>query len=137
MPPDATQIEAKSDPDATKAGPKIRLLTLADLDKRTTAAKRARDLIRSVHVDLGGLDRLATGEKQVVQRAVLLGVMAEDIESRWLMGEAVDPVTLATLANAQRRLFESLGMARRPREVTPSVADYVAHVADTDEETLA
>jgi hypothetical protein len=84
----------------------VRLLTLADLDKRTTAAKRARDLIRKVHGDLGGTEHLATGEKQVVQRAVLLGVMAEDIGSRWLLGEAVDPTVLATIANAQRRLLD-------------------------------
>ena len=129
MPPDATQVDVRSDPDAPKPGPKVRLLTLADLDKRTTAAKRARDLINSVTADLGGVDNLGVGERQVIQRAVLLGVMAEDIESRWLLGEAVDPVILATISNAQRRLLETVGLKRVPRNVTPTVAEYVAHAA--------
>jgi hypothetical protein len=116
MPPDAAPID----------GTKVRLLTLADLDRRTTAARRARELIEAVHGDLGGTDRLATGERQIVQRAVILGVMAEDVESRWLMGEAVDPTILATMANAQRRLFETVGLKRVPRDVTPSLSEYLA-----------
>lgn len=128
MPADAAPIEAKSDPDAPKSGAKVRLLTLADLDRRTSSAKRAHDLIDAIHGDLGGLDRLATGERQIVQRSALIGAMAEDIEARWLLGEAVDPTVLCTLANAQRRLFETLGLSRRPMEVTPSVGAYLDHI---------
>ena len=65
----------------------------------------------------------------------MIGTMAEDIEARWLLGEPVDATVLCTLANAQRRLFESVGLSRRPREVTPSVDDYVATA--TDEEASA
>jgi hypothetical protein len=121
MPRDTAPVDPRSDRDAPgcrAANPKARLLTLADLDKRTTAARRARDLISSVTTDLGGIENLATAEKQIVQRAALLGVMAEDVESRWLLGEAVDPIILATLANAQRRLFESVGLKRRPSDLT-------------------
>ena len=32
-------------------------------------------------------------------------------------------------ANSLRRLLESIGLKRVPRDVTPSVADYVAHIA--------
>ena len=67
MPSDAAQLETNNQSFAPKPTGKVRLLTLADLDKRTTAAKRARDLIRKVHGDLGGTEHLATGEKQVVQ----------------------------------------------------------------------
>jgi len=130
MPVDTAQIEPKSLPEAR---PKVRLLTMADLDKRTTAAKRARDLIKKVTGDLGGQDQLATGECQIVQRAVLLGVMAEDIETRWLAGEDADPTVLATIANAQRRLFEAIGLKRVPRNMTPSVADYIEHIDKADD----
>jgi hypothetical protein len=122
VPGDTSQLELDCPPHA----PKVRLLTLADLDKRTTAAKRARYLIEKVTGDLGGQDQLATGECQIVQRAVLLGVMAEDLESRWLAGEDADPALLATIANAQRRLFEAIGLKRVPRDVTPTLADYLA-----------
>jgi hypothetical protein len=113
--------------EADKPAPKVRLLTLADLDRRTSAARRAHELIASIQTDLGGLDRLATGEQQLVQRVAMIGTMAEDLEAKWLMGEAIDPTTLCTLANSQRRLFESLGLRRVPTDVTPSVSDYVAH----------
>jgi hypothetical protein len=128
LPADGARIEARSDPgvEAPKAGPKIRLLTLADLDRRTSAAKRAHDLIDSVTADLGGLDRLATGERQIVQRAALLGTMAEDIEARWLLGEPVDAITLCTLANAQRRLFEAVGLQRRSRTIVQPLSEYLA-----------
>jgi len=128
MPSDRAMKEARTAPDPSRVGPKARLLTLADLDRRTNAARRAHDVIDRIHSDLGGIDRLATGERQVVQRAAMIGTMAEDIEARWLLGEAVDPNVLCTLANAQRRLLEALGMSRRPKEITPSVAEYARHI---------
>jgi hypothetical protein len=105
---------------------KVRLLTLSDLDRRTSAARRARDLISSINEDLGGEDRLATGERQIAQRAALLGTLAEDIEARWLRGEPIDPAMLCTISNAQRRLFEAIGIQRRPRELNPRLKDYLA-----------
>lgn len=116
MPPDAGQI----------GDGKVRLLTLSDLDRRTSAARRAHELIEAVTGDLGGESRLSTGQQQIVQRAALLGVMAEDAESRWLLGEAIDPLILATIANAQRRLFESVGLRRVPKEIVPSLSTYLA-----------
>jgi len=113
---------------------KVRLMTIADLDRRTGAAKRAHGLIKAIHEDLGGEDRLATGERQIVQRAALLGVLAEDFEARWLLGQAIDTGTLCAIGNAQRRLFESIGLKRVPREIVPSVRDYLEH---TETETAA
>ena len=113
-----------------KVAGKVRLLTLADLDHRTTAARRAHDLIASIHTDLGGVDRLATGEQQIAQRAALIGTMAEDVEARWLAGQSIDPNILCVLANAQNRLFKTLGLSRRSKNVTPSVAEYVAQAGD-------
>jgi hypothetical protein len=103
---------------------KVKLLTLADLDHRTTAARRAHDLIDSIHSDLGGVAHLATGEQQIVQRAALIGTMAEDVEARWLAGQSIDPNILCVLANAQRRLFETLGLSRRSKDVT--LSEYLA-----------
>jgi hypothetical protein len=134
MPRDTAQIGPEYLPDAPRPGPKVRLLTLADLDQRTTAAKRAATLIKRITGDLGGQDRLATGEQQIIQRAAFLGVLAEDVESRWLLGEDIDATVLATIANAQRRLLESVGLKRVPRNVTPSVADYVDGIKEADDE---
>jgi hypothetical protein len=51
--------------DQCRSGPEAKLLTLADLDRRTNAARRAHEVIDRIHSDLGGIDRLATGERQV------------------------------------------------------------------------
>ena len=56
--------------------------------------------------------------------------MIEDLGGRWLAGEAIDPTQYATLTNAERRLFEVIGLQRRARDVSPpSVAEYLAHKA--------
>jgi hypothetical protein len=34
-----------------------------------------------------------------------------------------------TVVNAQRRVLETIGLRRQPRDVTPSVAEYVAGIA--------
>jgi hypothetical protein len=70
---------------------------------------------------------LATGERQIIQRAALLGTLAENLETRWLDGQPIDPGTLCAIGNAQRRLLEAVGLKRVPRDVTPSVASYLAN----------
>jgi hypothetical protein len=106
---------------------KVRLMTLSDLDRRTGAAKRAHDLMKAIHVDLGGEDRLATGERQLIQRAALLAVLAEDLECRWLLGQSSDIGTLCAIANCQRRLFEVVGLRRVPRDIAPRLESYLAN----------
>jgi hypothetical protein len=105
---------------------KVRFLSLHDIDRRTTAYRKAADLIDAIETDLGGADRLSTGERQLIQRAAVTGAMLEDQEARWLAGEPVDPALYATLGNAQRRMFEAVGLRRQPRDVTPKLSSYLA-----------
>jgi hypothetical protein len=104
-------------------------LTLADLDRRTAAYRETRKLIDEIEADCGGRDMLSTGERQLVQRAAVLGAVLTDTESRWIEGEPVDLTGYCTIVNAQRRLLETIGLRRQPRDVTPSVAEYVAGIA--------
>src|SRR6266699_3424029 len=60
----------------------IKFLTLADLDQRSRAAQRCKEHIANLGADLGGADRLTTGQRQLIQRAALLAVMLEDFELR-------------------------------------------------------
>jgi hypothetical protein len=91
---------------------KGRLLSLANIDGRTRAAQSLNAKISAIETDLGGADRLAARERQMVRRAALAGVMAEDLGARWLLGEPVDPALYATLANAERALLETIGITR-------------------------
>jgi hypothetical protein len=105
---------------------KLRLMTLADLDRRTGAAYRAHSMVKAIHEDLGGADRLSTGERSLIQRAALLDALAEDLEARWLLGQSIDTGTLCAIANCQRRLLETVGLKRKPRDVT-RLSTYLAN----------
>ena len=94
------------------SGAKVRRLSLDNLDGRTRAAQALNANILALEADLGGADHLAAGERQMVRRAALAGVMCEDLGARWLLGEPVDPALFAQLANAERRLLEAIGLNR-------------------------
>jgi hypothetical protein len=127
---DTTTVLADNAPGAKpKRAIRARLLTLNDLDGRTAAYRETRKLIDEIEADLGGADRLSTAERQIVQRAAVLGAIAADTEARWIDGQPFDPVIYCTVINAQRRLLETIGLKRRPRDVTPDLKTYLAQKA--------
>jgi hypothetical protein len=104
---------------------KAKLLTIDALDGRTGAAKAARSLMASIEADLGGRDQLSAGELQLIQRAAITGAILEDMEVAWLAGGPIDVPTYVALGNAQRRYLETVGLKRAPRDVTPTLAQYL------------
>src|SRR5438034_11732639 len=68
----------------------IRFLTLRDLDGRSRAAARCKELVRALEVDLGGADQLTTAQQQLIQRAALLGTTCEDFEVRFALGAPIE-----------------------------------------------
>jgi len=77
-----------------------------------------------VEHDLGGRDQLSAMQRQIVQHASVLGAVLSDVEARFVIGEPVDLMQLCMLANCQRRLLETLGVERKPKDVTPSLEQY-------------
>jgi hypothetical protein len=113
------------------------LLTFDQLDGRTMAAKNARALIDNIESDLGGADRLTAAEREIVQRAALASALCQHMETLWLMGKGIDVASYATLVNTQRRLLATMGLARRPRDVTPELSAYIAQRAGQGDEQEA
>jgi hypothetical protein len=95
---------------------KTRFLTLADIDGRTLAAKRAHSIVAAIKADVG-VD-LSEAERQLAQRAGVLGAFLEDAEARWISGEPFDLGLYCTGLNAQRRVLEVLGIKRVPRDIS-------------------
>jgi hypothetical protein len=95
---------------ASQAKTRVTLRTIADLDQRTLAYRRARSLIDSIKSDLGIDDdgELTTNQRQLIQHAALLGAMCEDLAARWLAGEKIDQAAYSNLINTQRRILEAL-----------------------------
>jgi hypothetical protein len=106
---DSNAIERRSDadrPNKPASNGKLRLMTLHDLDGRTLASRRAKELITTIEDDLGG--DLTVSQRQLVQHAAILGAMIESLAARWLLGEPIDQNTYAMLINAQRRVLAAL-----------------------------
>jgi hypothetical protein len=127
-------------PTKTAAGGKMRLKTLDHIDGRTLAARRAHELIAGISRDLGGDDdasQLTEGERQLIQRAAILGAMIESNEADWLGGDAVDLSNYFMALNVQRRILVTLGLERRSKDVTPPTMDEIAQRIEDDEAAAA
>jgi hypothetical protein len=82
--------------------------------------------VAGIEADVG-LD-LSEAERQLAQRAGVLGAIAEDREARWIAGEPFDPGVYCTIVNAQRRVLETLGIKRQPRDVSLLPLEYAKHI---------
>jgi hypothetical protein len=94
----------------------VRFLTIRDLDGRSRAAQRCRELVTAFTTDLGG--HLTTSQSQLVQRASILATQLEDFEVRWSLGEPIEQTDYLTTVNVQRRVLATLGLERRARDVS-------------------
>jgi hypothetical protein len=82
--------------------------------------------------DLGGEGFVSEAERSIIRRAATLTVELERLELKFaLAGQAcADDLELyQRTANSLRRLLESVGIKRVPRDVTP-LKDYLQEAAE-------
>src|SRR4051812_31659349 len=115
-----------------KLPPKLRLLTLNALDQRTSAARLARDLVSAITSDLGGQGAVTAAQRQLIQRAAILGAVCEDLETRWIAGDPLPAQEYLAGINTQRRCLMALGLERRARDVTLTLDQYLRSRANDD-----
>jgi hypothetical protein len=93
-------------------------------------ARRMRDVIELHISDLGGLENASEAERSIIRRAATLTIELERLEAKFSTlpnGPRAEDLDLYQRAsNSLRRLLESIGIQRRPRDVTPSVEAYLA-----------
>jgi hypothetical protein len=94
------------------------LHTLEDLDGRTRAAQKARELVAALESDMGGPEHLSVAERELTKHAALLGALVEDYSVRWLKREPVSIPDFLAAVNAERRLLMTIGLSRRAIDVT-------------------
>jgi hypothetical protein len=118
-------------PAQTRIGNGAKLLLA---DGRSTWSKRFREIVLAHCADLGSFENLSAAELAIIKRAATLQVELEALETRLANGEGkVDLAIFAQVANGMRRLLETVGIRRRARDCTPSLADIVAsHHFDAD-----
>jgi hypothetical protein len=101
-------------------------------------ARRWRDLQALYADDLGGESSLSEFQIGLVGTAATMRCELERLEGQLSLGEAVDTDVYGRIAGHYRRICETLGIERRKRDVTPSLADIAAEIeADKREEHAA
>lgn len=114
--PHPTQLMARS---AVSNGSHL----FRDVDGRSGWMRRLRDLIADHVSDLGGQDALSTAEMALVRRASMLCLQCEMMEASWAENEGVAGTrqidNYQKCVGALRRTLQTLGLKRRPRDVTP------------------
>jgi hypothetical protein len=107
---------------------KVALPTTATLDLRTRSGRlyiSTRDAIIS---DLGGRDALSRAELELIDRAAGLVTRLSAADAEMLSGapQSLGPGEYSTLSNSLNRILCTLGLQRRPKDVTPDLTDYIA-----------
>jgi hypothetical protein len=102
---------------------------LPGIDGRSTWVRRLRDLVALHIADLGGDENISEAERAIIRRAAVIIVELERKEKGFALSEDApsDPEleTYQRMANTMRRLLEAVGLQRRPRDVTPSLGQYL------------
>jgi hypothetical protein len=114
-------------PRSRKVGPFSRDRSLSTLDKRTKAGRILRSTLADLTAHVGGDPSAA--EALLIQSAALkatrLFLLSEKLLNGAEIGADGDHHALAWL-NSMRQDLTALGLAKRVRDVTPSLADYIA-----------
>ena len=97
-----------------------RLFAIAGLDGRTQTARRFRDIVEVMTLDLGGADLLSEGQKQLIRRAATLSIMAEAIEADVVRDLGFVILNYGTVCDRLRRIVETLGIERKTKDVSSS-----------------
>jgi hypothetical protein len=108
-----------------------RLLTWADIDCRKGPGRRVRSLVRALTQDLAG--DLSTAQRMLVMRVALLEALCTHSEACILLGQEVSLGDYLQMANTQRRLLQTLGIKRVPKDITPDPLDYAREHSEAAE----
>src|SRR5262249_32047137 len=104
----------------------VRVASAADADNGTHPRYR---LINEHVSDLGGHDNTSAAERSIIRRASVLTTELERMEAKFALAGQADPAHLDLYIRGSgnlRRLLEATGIARRPRNVTPTLQEYLA-----------
>jgi hypothetical protein len=98
-------------------------------DPNSAWSRRYADIVVSHISDLGGADLLSEAQFSLIRRAAAIECELERLDARLSAGEPVDLDSYGRCAGHLRRLFETIGVERKPRDVTPSWSDIAAEIA--------
>ncbi len=130
MPADDAQITVSSN--GRRRG-KLRLLSRDKLDRRTLASKKFDAIAAGIAEDLGGESRLSVVQKHLVEAFAGAALHVNDLNAKLLLGQDVDIVEHSQVISTLVRIASRIGVIRVARDVTPSLAGYLASRPTADD----
>ena len=100
--------------------------TLEKLDRRTVEYQRYEAIRVALIADKGGPDEVTEAEAQIADKAAFLAMTLEGMQIAALAGEEINLQRYGELTDRLRRNLETIGLQRRPRDITPNLHDYIA-----------
>jgi hypothetical protein len=98
-------------------------------DNRGPWARRMRDVIELHISDLGGLENASEAERSIIRRAATLTIELERLEAKFSTlpngPRDSDLDMYQRCSNSLRRLLETIGIKRVPRDVTPTLQGFL------------
>ena len=116
---------------------RAQLLTREMIDGRSNAAKAFDQLAAQIHQDLGGFDRLSAVQVSLVNAFCAASIVLEDLNTRLLLGEPIDRNEQCSAISSLCRLSSRLGLRRVPRDLSPTLSDYLRGQQIEHEDTAA
>jgi hypothetical protein len=98
---------------------------LPNVDGRSLIARRYRDIMSAIVSDQGGADRLSETRLQLIRRFAAAACLAEQLEARLARGEQIDIQEHALLVSTMVRVAQRIGVDRVPRDLAPSLTEYL------------
>jgi hypothetical protein len=109
---------------------KPQLLSRAQLDGRTNAAKTFDAIARAIALDLGGEAALSTVQKHLVEAFAGVAITVNDMNARMALGQEVDVLQQSQAISTLVRLASRIGVRRITKDGTrPNVSEYLEHRA--------
>ena len=97
------------------------------VDGRSTIARRYKDISNQLAADQGGADQLREARLRLIRRFAACACIAEQLEAALARGEQIDIAEHAQLCSSLVRIASRIGIDRIPREVTPTLREYLKH----------
>lgn len=100
-------------------------LWIDGVDGRSAEARRFRDVLAAL-VREAYADDPSEAQRAMARKAAALVTWTEMLEARLAGGGEFDVAAYTTACNTLRRLLVDIGLKRQPRDVTPTLDQYLA-----------
>jgi hypothetical protein len=119
---------------SSKVSARIKLITSATLDGRTSTSRVFNQLTSAIIADLGGEDAVSTVMRELIASFAASSLLQRDQITRLLSGERINIDEFASIAVSLIRGSNRIGTERRSRDVTPNPLEYAQRYVGEAEE---